>query len=512
MKKGWWQQEIAGHLQQFYEDFVAGKRPKLVIQSPPQHGKSEQVVDFISWVCGKNPDLRVIYTSFSDRLGVRANLRMQRLLDSAKYQRVFPDLKINARNVATVSAQVLRNREILEFIGREGYFRNTTVNGSITGEGLDIGVIDDPVKGREEASSETIRDKTWDWFTDDFFTRFSEHAGLLAILTRWHVDDPIGRFIERMPGVKVVSYPAIATEDEEHRQKGEALFPELKSLEFLLERKGIMFPPYWEALYQQNPIIQEGELFKPDQIGIIDALPTIRTKWVRRLLTGYADDEAALRVKLKTMLVYMGWGGSVTSLGNVSVRYLLIDELDKCPEFPSKKEARFEALVAERTTAYDRFGSLKIWNSTPTASPSRIVAKLREMDVVFDYHARCPDCGHIQLMEFKRIDFNGIRDPQEMLAGDHARYVCAACGSVWDDRKRDIAVRTGAGWYARGLWQNPGRKPNHLWDCAVMALVAEDVLQLKFRQPVLQVVPVPPKKSSTPNPYTARRLMSGGYR
>lgn len=281
MKKGWWQREIARHLQQFYEDFVAGKRPKLVIQSPPQHGKSEQVVDFISWVCGQNPDLRVIYTSFSDRLGVRANLRMQRLLDSAKYQRVFSDLRISARNIVTVSAQVLRNREILEFIGREGYFRNTTVNGSITGEGLDIGVIDDPVKGREEASSETIRDKTWEWFTDDFFTRFSEHAGLLAILTRWHVDDPIGRFIERMPGVKVVSRPAIATEDEACRKKGEALFPELKSLEFLLERKSIMFPPYWEALHQQNPIIQEGELFKPDQIGIIDALPVDRTKWVR---------------------------------------------------------------------------------------------------------------------------------------------------------------------------------------------------------------------------------------
>jgi phage terminase large subunit GpA-like protein len=170
---------------------------------------------------------------------------------------------------------------------------------------------------------------------------------------------------------------------------------------------------------------------------------------LRRLLTGVADDEASLRVKLKTMLVYMGWGGSVTSLGNVSVKYLLVDELDKCPEYPSKKEARFEALVAERTTAYDRFGSLKIWNSTPTAMPSRIVARLAGCDVIFDYHARCPDCGHIQLMEFSRIDFAGIRAPQEMLAGNHARYICAACGVLWDDRQRDRAVRVGAGWYAR---------------------------------------------------------------
>lgn len=281
MKKGWWQRVIARHLQQFYEDFMAGERPKLVIQAPPQHGKSEQIVDFIGWMSGQNPDIRTIYASFSERLGVRANLRLQRAFDSAKYKKVFPDTQINSSNVVTMSGQVLRNREILEFAGHDGYFRNTTVRGSITGEGLDIGVIDDPIKGREEASSEVVRDKTWDWLLDDFFTRFSEEAGMLSILTRWHVDDPIGRLIERMPDVKVVSYPAIATEDEEYRKKGEALFPEHKSLDFLLERKSVMFAPNWEALYQQSPIIAEGELFKPNNITVIDAMPAGRIKWVR---------------------------------------------------------------------------------------------------------------------------------------------------------------------------------------------------------------------------------------
>lgn len=169
---------------------------------------------------------------------------------------------------------------------------------------------------------------------------------------------------------------------------------------------------------------------------------------LRRLMTGVADDLAAVRVKLQTMLIYMGWSGSVTSIGNISVRYLIVDELDKCQQYPSKKEASFEDLVAERTTAFDRFGSLKVWNSTPTATPSRIVRKLNAMDVIFDYHARCPECGCIQRMEFARIDFNGIRDPQQMLAGKQARYICAGCGVAWDDRLRDQAVRAGA-WYAR---------------------------------------------------------------
>lgn len=273
---GWWQKEIASELQAFFDAMQRGERPKLVIQAPPQHGKSVQIIDFIAWIAGKNPDYRTIYTSFSERLGIRANLRLQRIFDSEIYREVFPDTSINGG-----SDGHLRNREILEYVGHEGFFRNTTVRGSITGESLDLGIIDDPIRGRADASSEAVRNASWDWFTDDFFTRFSESAGLLAILTRWHVDDPIGRLIARYPEVRVLSYPAIAEADESHRAKGEALFPELKSLDFLLERKQVMSEANWAALYQQRPTLAEGSLFKPDKLEIIDALPVVPIEWVR---------------------------------------------------------------------------------------------------------------------------------------------------------------------------------------------------------------------------------------
>jgi hypothetical protein len=109
--------------------------------------------------------------------------------------------------------------------------------GAVTGLELHLGVIDDPVKGRAEAFSKTIRDRTWGWFTDDFMTRFNKDAGLLTIATRWHVDDLLGRLIDHFPDVKVLRYPAIAEEDDEFRKAGEALFPEWKPLDFLLERK-----------------------------------------------------------------------------------------------------------------------------------------------------------------------------------------------------------------------------------------------------------------------------------
>ncbi|MGL4600264.1 MAG: phage terminase large subunit [Plesiomonas sp.] len=264
MKRGWWQREIAAELMSFFDDLSAGKRPKLVIQAPPQHGKSVQIVEFLAWLLGKIGMTRCIYTSFSERLGIRANLSIQRMMTSTRYKEVFPDTRIPEKNAVTVSGQKLRNREIVELLNDDGYFRNTTVRGSITGESLDLGIIDDPIRGRADANSEAVRNAAWDWFTDDFFTRFSEEAGLLAILTRWHVDDPIGRLIAADDTVKVLSYPAIAVADDKNRKAGEALFPEHKSLEFLLERKKVMPPANFEALYQQNPVIAGGEMFKDE--------------------------------------------------------------------------------------------------------------------------------------------------------------------------------------------------------------------------------------------------------
>jgi predicted phage terminase large subunit-like protein len=275
-KIGWFFLDITAQLKQFYNDLVAGLRPKLIIQAPPQHGKSEAVTDFICWISGKNPDLRSLYASFSERLGVRANLKVQRTLSNPRYKRIFPATQLNSKNVATIQGQSLRNKEILEYVGHSGYFRNTTVQGAITGEGLDIGFIDDPIKGREAANSATMRQKAWDWFTDDFFTRFSEDAGLLMILTRWHVDDPAGRMIDTFGDkIKVLKYEAIAVKDEEYRNEGDPLFPELKSLDFLLERKNTMPRGNYEALYQQSPIIQDGEIMRLEWFRWWDTLPVI---------------------------------------------------------------------------------------------------------------------------------------------------------------------------------------------------------------------------------------------
>jgi predicted phage terminase large subunit-like protein len=195
---GWFQEEVANELQVFYNDLVAGRRPYLVLSAPPQHGKSRQMIEFIAWLSGKNPDLKQMYASYSDELGTKANSELQRMYDNPRYQKVFPDTRISGTAAASGRlGHYARNSSLLEYIGRKGSFRNTTVEGQINGMGLDFGLIDDPMKGRQEAQSKTVRDKVWTWFTDDFFGRFSNHAGMIVIMTRWHIDDPVGRFIEK---------------------------------------------------------------------------------------------------------------------------------------------------------------------------------------------------------------------------------------------------------------------------------------------------------------------------
>lgn len=301
---GWWNTLLCNRLQKFYDDLVAGEKPVLLIQAPPQHGKSHIIVLFISWVAGKNPDLRKIYASFSTRLGVRANMHLQRIYELEKYRAVFPDTQINSSETIE-EGRFLRNSSVLEYVNKSGSFRNTTTGGSITGESLDLGIIDDPLKGREAANSETIRNKIYDWFLDDFFSRFSESAGFLGIATRWHIDDLFGRLIEQsedMPelsNIDVFSYPAIAEEDEEHRKKGDALFPELKSRDFLFARKALMTLSSWASLYQQRPFLQGGGLFAIENFKIVQFVPELINNPIRYWDKAGTEDGGAYTAGVK---------------------------------------------------------------------------------------------------------------------------------------------------------------------------------------------------------------------
>jgi hypothetical protein len=154
MVTGWWPQHVAKHLQKVYKDLETGKRPKLAITAPPQHGKSMSVTEFIAWVAGRNPDLKTIFASYSDTLGERTSLGLQRIFEQPNYKKIFGRTRVGLPCWKFTS-------DLIEYCDFRGSFRHTTSLGAVTGLELHLGVIDDPVKGRAEAFSKTIRDRTF---------------------------------------------------------------------------------------------------------------------------------------------------------------------------------------------------------------------------------------------------------------------------------------------------------------------------------------------------------------
>jgi len=327
----WFMTDLAKVLQQFYLDLRAGLRPILLIQSPPQHGKSWTVADFIAWISGRWPELKSIYATYSDTLGTRCNLSQQRQIDSEKYKKIFPGTKLSSKRGEAI--RTLNHLEFLDGDGvpTDGQFRNTTTGGPVTGESLDLGVIDDAVKGREQANSITWSQKIWEWFTDDFMTRFSDKAGLLIIMTRWTTHDIIARLIKIKNQFKgkftVVNYQAVATKDEVNRNEDEALFPELKSKEFLESKKAIMAEASWESLYQGNPTITGGNLFKDDWWEWYVRLPLLKYKFITA--------DSAQKVKTQNdWTIFQCWGYGIDN------RIYLIDKLRAKFEAPDlRREA-----------------------------------------------------------------------------------------------------------------------------------------------------------------------------
>lgn len=281
-QQGWFNRIIAAELQQFYFDVMAGKQPRLIIQAPPRSGKSELFSRrFPAWAFGQNPNLQMIAASYSADLSSRMNRDVQRIIDSEEYAGVFPETSFSSNTSASINSQKnIRNSEIFEIAGYSGSYRSAGVGGGITGMGADIAIIDDPVKDAKEANSQTYRDSVWDWYTSTFYTRLSPKSGILLGMTRWHEDDLAGRLLADMKNGgdqwRVVSFPAIAEEDEEYRKEGDALHPERYDLTHLTKIKKAVGTQTWNALYQQRPSSKGGDVIKRAWFKRYSMLPLMR--------------------------------------------------------------------------------------------------------------------------------------------------------------------------------------------------------------------------------------------
>lgn len=160
---------------------------QLLLEMPPRHGKTQNVSRlFPAYFLGRNPDKRVILTSYSASLPEGNSRWIRTLIQMPNYRFVFPHM-----------ALALDSRAKDEWNLISPYAGGLTAigkGGAVTGKGAELLIIDDSVKNREEAESERIRQKDWDWITSDLWTRKEPGSAVISIMTRWHDDDVHGRF------------------------------------------------------------------------------------------------------------------------------------------------------------------------------------------------------------------------------------------------------------------------------------------------------------------------------
>ena len=258
---GWVHKDICQRLEKFSEQVANKESPRLMLFMPPRHGKSTLAsVAFPAWHLGRHPNHEFISCSYSGSLAMSFSRKVRQLLREPVYKNVFEKSRLDKDSQSIESWQTTQG----------GGYVAAGVGGGITGKGANVLVIDDPVKNREDAESDNNRAATWDWYTSTAYTRLSPGGGILVILTRWHDDDLAGRLLKQAEDGadqwEVIRYPAIAEIDENFRKQGESLHPERYNVDALEQIRKAIGPRDWSALYQQNPVSDEGDYFSRDMI------------------------------------------------------------------------------------------------------------------------------------------------------------------------------------------------------------------------------------------------------
>lgn len=262
---GWVHIDICRRLRRFSDACRAGLSPRLILAMPPRHGKSELVSRTLpNWHLGRNPSHEVVLASYSSDLAKQLSGAAR--VRAAQSAAVFPafaeagKVKRGARKLSWTDAYWQ--------IPGGGSCSALGVDSSLTGKGAHMLIVDDPIKDMASADSPAIRRHLLSWWQSVAYTRLTPGGGVLVMATRWHTDDLTGHLLREMRAggdqYEVVSYPAIAEEDERHRRAGEALFPERYTLEHLERIRRVLSPRQWAALYQQSPTVEEGGAFRRD--------------------------------------------------------------------------------------------------------------------------------------------------------------------------------------------------------------------------------------------------------
>lgn len=243
---------LCNTLQEFYE----GSEDILIINEPPRHGKSFTSQLFTEWILGINNKMQIMTASYNTDLSTSFSKSVRNSISMEKvdkyipvYSDVFPNTKIKYGDSRM-------DRWSLE--GSMNNYLATSPNGSATGFGCKLMIIDDVIKNAEEAHNAIVKQKQFDWFTNTMMSRIEQGGKIIIIMTRWSSDDLAGRILEwckyTNKKYKHVSMKAI-------QDNNTMLCDSVLSYNKAIELKSIMGADIFSANYQQVPIDLEGRLY-----------------------------------------------------------------------------------------------------------------------------------------------------------------------------------------------------------------------------------------------------------
>lgn len=259
--------DLCDRVQEFIERPTDKAFEIMIINTPPQHGKSTTITETLpSWYLMKHPDESVIQVSYGDDLAERFG---KRNIEKVKEHGHIFGVEVDPKKATSREFNILNHK---------GRMISKGIGSGLTGYSGHLIIIDDPIKNREQADSERTRDSVWSEFMDSILSRTQAGSKIVLIMTRWHEDDLAGRILEQMPDVVTyVNYECECESDDDPlgRKKrtedrpGDPLCPEIgKGAKWLKEFKSAYISENgrrsWEALYQGHPTIQEGNILKKE--------------------------------------------------------------------------------------------------------------------------------------------------------------------------------------------------------------------------------------------------------
>ncbi len=268
--------------------FARGDIRKLMVSVPPQHGKSlGSSVLMPAYMLGLNPNLKVAISSYNQALASRFNRRIQRIIDLDAYSDIFPETKIKP---LSSRSEYVRTSTQADIVGHRGEILAVGREGPLTGNEVDIFILDDLYKDAMEANSPIVRENCWEWYTSVVRTRLHNSSQELIVFTRWHEEDLMGKLLEKEKSVRLSQWKQIDNLDPSNwlvvnfealkesppteidpRKEGEALWPQRHSVELLREKRSL--DPHWfDCMFQGRPSLRDGMLYG-DRFATYTAMP-----------------------------------------------------------------------------------------------------------------------------------------------------------------------------------------------------------------------------------------------